>query len=187
MKRRSAWSIGIVGILFATATLVSAANMDDIVGTWGVFSKATAKVSKLGTDHSEGYGAIEFTDSGFFAYDDPGGYTYTGTFTLSADGKMLTMQLDDAGRQEFEGMLTDWLQRAAGGKGLSLKNIDFQYDAKGIFVSPVKTSKKTKGPTKGKVSAKGIVYADVWQGTVYIGPESGKFSFTSTTQFLSKH
>ncbi len=97
------------------------------------------------------------------------------------------MQLDAAGRKELEDMLTDWLQRAAGAKGLYLKNIDFQYDANGIFLSPVKISKKTRGPTKGKVSAKGIVYADVWEGTVYIGPESGKFSFTSTTQFLSKH
>ena len=60
MKRRLAWSVGIATILFATATWVSAASMDDIAGTWGVYTKAKGKVSKLGADNSEGLGAIQF-------------------------------------------------------------------------------------------------------------------------------
>jgi hypothetical protein len=194
MNRRLTWCVGIAGIILATATWVSAASMDDIAGTWGVYTKAKGRVSKLGSDHSEGFGAIKFDkgppgpNTGSFAYKDPGyvGYTYTGNFTLSTDGKKLTMQLDDNGRQEFEDMMADWLHRGALGEGISLDRINFVYDKNGILMSTVKTSKKTNGPTKGTVSAKGIVYADVYQNGVLIGLASGKFSFKSTTKFLTK-
>jgi hypothetical protein len=192
MKRRSAWSVGVVAILLAAATWAYAASMNDIAGTWGVYSKAAGKVSGLGADHSEGFGAIEFTayppgsNAGLFSYHDPGGYTYTGNFTLAGDGKVLTMQFDPNGRQEFEDMMRDWLQRSAAELGVSFRNITFAYDLNGILLSPVKTSKKTNGPVKGKVSAKGIVHADIYQGNIYIGSDSGKLSFKSTTKFLSK-
>jgi hypothetical protein len=186
MKRRTVWAIGVVAILFGVATLVSAAGLDDIVGTWTVYSKSKAKVSKLGSDASEGEGAIQFSDIGIFAYDDPAGYRYTGTFTLSPDGKTLTMNLDAAGRLEFEKMMKDWLVRAAEWEGLILSDIRFEYDAKGLFVGPVKISKKTKGPTKGKVSAKGTVSAIVQEPGEDPGRQSTKFSFTDTTQFLFK-
>jgi hypothetical protein len=192
MKRKLAWSVGIAVFLFATATWVSAANMDDIAGTWGVYSKAKGKVSKLGTDYSEGFGAMHFmkgnpgSNNGLFDYYDPQGYVYTGAFALSPDGKKLTMQLDNNGRLEFEDMMADWLRRGAAEDGVFLDDIEFVYDEKGLLMSTVKTSKKTNGPIKGTVSAKGIVYAVADQGNNVRIPVSGKFSFKSTTKFLTK-
>jgi hypothetical protein len=197
MKRSLVWSVGLAMSLLAMATWVSAASMDDIAGTWGVYTKAKGSVRKLGTNHSEGLGAIQFRkDSyeqyvGFFTYNergghDAGGYTYTGYFDLTPDGKKLTLEFDDDGLLEFEAMMADWLQRAAAGKWLVLDNITFVYDEKGIVMSTVKTSKKTNGPTKGTVSAKGVVWAHVWDRGTYIGYIPGKFSFKSTTKFLTK-
>jgi len=192
MKRSLALSVGIATFLLAMATWVSAATMDDIAGTWGVYSKAKGKVSKLGGENSEGFGAMRFergapgSNTGSFDYFDPEGYIYTGYFTLSQNGKQLTMELDNNGRQEFEEMMRTWLQRSASGEGLILENIYFDYDEKGILMSTLKTSEKKKGPIKGTVSAKGIVYADLDEGNNVVIPVSGKFSFKSTTKFLLK-
>jgi hypothetical protein len=187
MKRRLVWSVGIAMIFLAMATWVSAATMDGIVGDWVVYSKAKGSVSKLGSDHSDGPGRISFealpgSNSGSFTYHDPGGYMYTGDFSLSPDGKKLTMEFDEAGLDEFEAMMADWLQIAAAEKGLSLTGISFAYDQKGILIGSVKTSKKTNGPTKGTVSAKGIVYAHVWDRGTYIGYVPAKYSFKSTSK-----
>ena len=128
MKRRLVWSVGIAVFLFATATWVSAATMGGVVGDWVVYSKAKGKVSKLGSDHSEGPARITFeapqgSNTGTFTYHDPGGYIYTGEFTLTADGKSLTMEFDPAGLNEFESMMAHWLQIGATEKNLHLENI----------------------------------------------------------------
>ena len=187
MKRRLVWSVGIAVFLFATATWVSAATMGGVVGDWVVYSKAKGKVSKLGSDHSEGPARITFeappgSNTGTFTYHDPGGYIYTGEFTLAPDGKSLTMEFDPAGLNEFESMMAHWLQIGATEKNLRLENIRFVYDQEGILIGSVKTSKKTNGPTKGTVSAKGVVWADVWDRGTYIGDIPAKFSYKSTTK-----
>jgi len=187
MKRRLAWSIGIGVFLFATATWVSAATMAGVVGDWVVYSKAKGSVSKLGSDHSDGPARITFdapleSNTGSFTYNDPGGYIYTGDFTLAPDGKSLTMEFDADGLDEFERMMADWLQIAATEKDLFLEKILFVYDEKGPLIGSVKTSKKTNGPTKGTVTAKGVVYADIWDRGTYIGYGSAKFSYKSTTK-----
>jgi hypothetical protein len=191
MKRSLALSVGIATFLLAMATWVSAATMDDIAGTWGVYSKSTGKVSKVGSDRSEGLGWVEFIagpeSTGAFDYHDPSrGYNYTGDFVLSPDGKTLTMQFDAVGRSTFENMMRDWLSDAALWKDLDLRNIDFVCDENGIVLKPVKISKKTNGPTKGTVTAKGIVYADVYESGEFIFRGAEKFSFKGTITVLGK-
>jgi len=191
MKRRLAWSIGIGVFLFATATWVSAASMDDIAGTWGVYSKSKGKVSKVGSDHSQGLGTImyipESESDGTFDYYDPSrSLHYTGDFVLSPDGKMLTMGLNANGRDNFEDMMIAWLSEAALWADLDLRNIDFVFDESGIVLKPVKISKKTNGPTIGKVSAKGIVYADVYEYGDFIYRGAEKFSFKGTIKVLGR-
>jgi hypothetical protein len=187
MKRSLAWSIGVAAILFATATWVSAATIYDIARPWTVYAKAKGKVTKLGTDRSEGPGEITFTPgsdpyTGSFAYEDVERHIFTGPVILSPDGKKLTMKLDGPGLAEFEDMMAAWLQRAASWElCLKIETIRFEYDEKGIVMSPVKISKKTNSPTKGTVSAKGIVSADVCNSNVTV---SGKFSFKSTIEFI---
>lgn len=187
MKRRFACAVGIAVFLLIGATWVSAATMDGVVGDWVVYSKANGKVSKLGSDQSEGPARISFrapqgSNTGTFTYNDPGGYIYTGDFVLSPDGKSLTMEFDAEGLDEFEAMMAHWLQTGASEKRLLLQNILFVYDEEGILIGSVKTSKKTNGPTKGTVSAKGVVWADVWDRGTYIGYIPGKFSYKSTTK-----
>jgi len=191
MKRRLTWYVGIAGIILATATWVSAATMEDIVNNnepWFVYSNTTAKVSKLGTDRSEGLGSVEFTAdgpfSGTFSYSDHTDHDYTGNFVLSPNGKKLTMELDEEGRIEFYTMMAEWLYDAAWYyEGIELENIWFFPDKKGVVLSPVKISQKTNSPTKGKVSAKGTVSADVvGYGTIW-----GKYSFKSTIKFFPQY
>ena len=192
MKKTLVWTIGVMAVLFAMATLTSAATIDDIVGTWGATFKTNFKVAKLGADHSEGVGSIVLTASvpgpntGTFILNDPAGYTYNGSFVLSSDGKAVTMTLDDASRTEFITMLTNWLQRAATDKGLTVQNIVISFDEKGITLKPVKTSKKTNGLTKGVVSAKGTVNADVWDGADPVGNVTKKFSYKTTIKALNR-
>ncbi len=190
MRRKSIWSIGYLALFCFITTSAAAASIEDITGTWDVYSKTKAKVNGLGSDSSEGNGEIVISagdpgaNSGSFVFHDPDGiHSYTGIFILSPDGKKLEMSLDAPGRQEFEAMLTEWLQGAALGKGLTLENIVFSFDSKGISISPVKISKKTNTPTNAKVSSKGIVSADVWEGLDFIGNKSRKFSFTSKLKF----
>jgi hypothetical protein len=189
MKKTLVWTIGVMAVLFAMATLTSAATIDDILGTWGATFKTNFKVAKLGADHSEGAGTIVLTASapgpntGTFIFNDPAGYTYTGPFVLSADGKAVTMTFDDASRNVFVTMMNDRIQRAAMDKGLTVQNIVISFDEKGITLSPVKTSKKTNGLTKGVVSAKGTVNADVWDGADPVGNVTKKFSYKTTVKF----
>ena len=184
MKRGLTCSISVAVLLIATATWVSAATMYDIDRSWGVYSKAKGKVSKLGSDHSEGVGSVTITanspSSGSFHYIDARGYDYTGSVTLSPDGKKLAMQLNGPGRTEFENMMADWIEDAALWEGLCLDVTEFIYDKQDIVISPVKISKKTNAPIKGNVSAKGTVWAELCTG----GLISGNFSFKSTITFL---
>lgn len=187
MKKISVWSIGIVAILFSLVTVASAVDMGDIVGTWLVYSKATGRVSRLGSDLSEGYGAITFNNDGSFSYTDHQGYVFTGDFNLSLDGKVITIQLDNHGYQEFEIMMEDWLYVSAAGDGIILENINFVHDTNGIVIKPVRTSNRTNGPTRATVTAKGIVYADVYDAYHnFLGYGAARFSFRSNIKVLFK-
>ena len=187
MMRKGALCTGVVAILFSMVVSASAATMEDIVGEWGVLYQTNAKVSKVGSDISTGGGIITFTagvpgsNSGTFGFEDlTQGYFYTGTFVLSPDGKKLTMSLDAGGVNELFQMMTNWLMDVP--LDVTLQDPEFTTES-GVVINPVKTSKKTNGPTKGVVSAKGTVSAYVVEEGIV---ETSNFSYKTTVTFLSK-
>ncbi len=93
----------------------------------------------------------------FILHEDAHGAprSYTGTHSITPDGKSILFDFDSNGLSEMEAMLTDWVGEMGVDKGITVKNISFVFNPVSSFKGTIQ--KKTNALSKLTIKISGTV------------------------------